>query len=361
MRTKGLTGKGLHTELGMIGYCLKDAGRPGFDARMSESITQEVKDAARNQYLLYGNVTSKGRAALSPRNILEKAYTFMITNNLPKTMTLQSVIACMHSHGLFFPSYNFVNTNTGALNLQRANAAFRLTHAEADTLLLDDLAEVYFGGIRVGMWTMEDALATVTRSTLQLEAQAAREAAGDATVTGIVNGVLAAAQDGAGPSNSAPSPADAARAANIKRVRNDMAAMLESERLIKPRVYETGERPRLIFHIGPTGTGKTRACMQRYPTGFWWYPVNGGNSVWIDGYKGEDLIVLDEFYGGLDFVSLRVLCGFAQCSFQVKGGIAQVLAKTFVFTSTTEPSTWYEDPRGEWARRIAEFGTFVRY
>lgn len=57
---------------------------------------------------------------------------------------------------------------------------------------------------------------------------------------------------------------------------------------------------------------------------------------------------------------VRVLCGFAQCSFQVKGGIAQVLAKTFVFTSTMEPSR-YEDPRGVWARRIAEFGTFVRY
>ena len=81
----------------------------------------------------------------------------------------------------------------------------------------------------------------------------------------------------------------------------------------------------------------------------------------VHGGDAMDTIVLDEFYGGLEFVPLRVLCGFAQCSFQVKGGIAQVLAKTFVFTSTTEPSTWYEDPRGDWARRIAEFGTFVRY
>jgi hypothetical protein len=38
-----------------------------------------------------------------------------------------------------------------------------------------------------------------------------------------------------------------------------------------------------------------------------------------------------------------------------------VLAKKFVFTSTTEPVLWYDDPLGEWARRIREFGVFVRY
>ena len=244
-------------------------------------------------------------------------------------------------------------SNTGGVNLLRANAALRLTHADASELRLDDLAEVYCGGIHVGMWDMDDALASVTRTTLQLEAQDAREAAGDATVIGIVNDVLvASAPDGAGPSNPVVSPADAARAANIKRVRNDMVTMLELERLVKPRAYETSERPRLILHNGPTGTGKTRTCMHFYRMGFLWYPVNGGYRIWIDGYLGEDLIVLDEFYGGLDFVSLRVMCGIAPCSFQVKGGIAQVLAKTFVFTSTMEPSTWYEDPRGEWARQL---------
>ncbi len=83
--------------------------------------------------------------------------------------------------------------------------------------------------------------------------------------------------------------------------------------------------------------------------------------MWLDGYKGEDTIMLDEFHGGLDFLAIRALCGFAPVSFQVKGGMMQVLAKKFVFTSTRAPETWYEDALGEWARRIAEFGNIISY
>lgn len=39
----------------------------------------------------------------------------------------------------------------------------------------------------------------------------------------------------------------------------------------------------------------------------------------------------------------------------------QVMAKKFVFTSTTEPELWYDDPEGEWARRIREFGVKIYY
>ncbi len=69
----------------------------------------------------------------------------------------------------------------------------------------------------------------------------------------------------------------------------------------------------------------------------------------------------DEMYGQIPFNMLKRICGFAPCVYQVKGGAVQVLAKKFVFTSTVPPERWYPDERGEWKRRINEFGIKIDY
>jgi hypothetical protein len=166
--------------------------------------------------------------------------------------------------------------------------------------------------------------------------------------------------DGAGP--AAPTEADLALVANLKRVCDDEASLLEAARKACKRKWAPGEKPVLEFHIGPTGAGKSRTVMESYPDAFLWYTCNGGNSIWMDNYDGELIIVLDEFRGELPFNMAKVIFGYQPCTFQTKGGpTVQVLAKKFVFTSTAEPDQWYDDPAGEWARRVREFGVFVRY
>lgn len=129
----------------------------------------------------------------------------------------------------------------------------------------------------------------------------------------------------------------------------------------KKRKYVGDERPVLEFHIGPTGSGKSRAVFEKYPDAYNWSIDNGGGSTWISNYKGEEVIILDEYRGELRFKALKELCGWNPYSFQSKFGDVQILAKKFVFTSTTHPNDWYPDPEGEWARRVAEFGVEYKY
>ena len=79
------------------------------------------------------------------------------------------------------------------------------------------------------------------------------------------------------------------------------------------------------------------------------------------GYSGQQTIVLDDYMSQVPFEDIKTLTGFAPVSYQTKGDVVQVLAKKWVFSSCTEPLDWYVDPYGEWARRVREFGIFVRY
>jgi hypothetical protein len=124
------------------------------------------------------------------------------------------------------------------------------------------------------------------------------------------------------------------------------------------RLFEHGEKPVLEFHLGPAGSGKSRAVFEKYPVEFYWF-LTGGRAY---DYKDELIMVFDDFRGELPFPSINQLCSFTPCSLQLMGGPdVQVMAKKFVFTSTTEPELWYDDPEGEWARRIREFGVKIYY
>jgi hypothetical protein len=79
-RSKALTGKSMHTPLGMAGYVTKDAGKAHYRCRTSASLTPEMLAEAKREYLRFGNITKKGMAALNQRNIFEKAETFRQTN-----------------------------------------------------------------------------------------------------------------------------------------------------------------------------------------------------------------------------------------------------------------------------------------
>ncbi len=121
-RSKKLSGLKLHTPVGMIGYCSKDEGQPHFRTRMSPLITPELMEAARREYLLHGNVSSKGRCALTPRNFLEKAYTFYCTRLMGEQLSLQGILVRMLRTGLFYPSYSFIAAHGGrGIDLLRGN------------------------------------------------------------------------------------------------------------------------------------------------------------------------------------------------------------------------------------------------
>ena len=95
---------------------------------------------------------------------------------------------------------------------------------------------------------------------------------------------------------------------------------------------------KVIIIVGPTGTGKSRFCMEQYPNAYWKQRSN-----WWCGYSGESTIIIDEFYGWLPFDVLLRLCDRYPLLLETKGGQCQCVATTIVITSNHHPGTWYKN------------------
>lgn len=99
-----------------------------------------------------------------------------------------------------------------------------------------------------------------------------------------------------------------------------------------PRNHEVAVH--VIF--GPTGTGKSKWCMDNYPDAYW-----KQRSKWWDGYFKHEAIVLDEYYAWLPFDLLLRICDRYPLLVESKGGQLQFVAKTIVFTTNKLPDEWY--------------------
>lgn len=103
---------------------------------------------------------------------------------------------------------------------------------------------------------------------------------------------------------------------------------------ITPRNYKTT----CIVIYGPTNTGKSKWCLDNFPNAYW-----KPKGKWWDGYEGQDVVIIDEFYGwfGWDYL-LRltdryplILEGKA-----ISGGY-QFTSKIIIFTSNKHWNQWY--------------------
>lgn len=116
------------------------------------------------------------------------------------------------------------------------------------------------------------------------------------------------------------------------------------ERLMRER--SRAWRPvKVLVLWGPSRTGKTRLAFDassdlfRLPCTF----TNG--VVWWCGYEGEDVVLLDDFYGNIPFsYMLNVLDGH-QLRLGVKKTHTYALYNYVIITSNVHPSEWYNDTR----------------
>lgn len=118
---------------------------------------------------------------------------------------------------------------------------------------------------------------------------------------------------------------------------------------LQPRNHEM----EIIVIYGPTGTGKSKHCNDQYPGAYW-----KQRSHWFDGYKQQDTIILDDFYGWLKYDTLLRLCDRYPMLVESKGGQIQLAGcKRIVFTSNDLPEEWYPNIRNISAliRRISKF------
>lgn len=111
---------------------------------------------------------------------------------------------------------------------------------------------------------------------------------------------------------------------------------LNQYRLItsQPRNHEVTT----IVIQGPTGTGKSKYCMDNYPDAYWKQRSN-----WWDGYQNHETVIIDEFYGWLPFDLLLRICDRYPLQVESKGGQINFTAKTIIFTTNQLPDRWYKN------------------
>lgn len=147
VNSKGLTGKGLHTWHGMLGYCQKDMHEKHYYKYMSAGINDEDLAAGCDLYCHMGNGDLKNKAVISVHTLFERATTFykMKMRAHYERPSLAHVLLRMHRTGKYYPAANWVVPTAGqGMSVQRANAAWLMSVSPAE-VQLQHIMHVYFG------------------------------------------------------------------------------------------------------------------------------------------------------------------------------------------------------------------------
>jgi len=94
----------------------------------------------------------------------------------------------------------------------------------------------------------------------------------------------------------------------------------------------------VIVYYGETGTGKSKAARNDSSNSYWVPPSN----KWFDGYEGQDIVVIDDFYGGFPYAYFLRMTDRYPMQVESKGGTHEFVPKKILITSNKHPSCWYK-------------------
>lgn len=93
---------------------------------------------------------------------------------------------------------------------------------------------------------------------------------------------------------------------------------------------------------GKPGTGKTRWANELSESVYFLETPRGSECPWWDNYDGEEVVVIDDFYGWLKWSFLLKLLDRYKFQVPIKGGFMEFTSKKIVITSNASPATWYQ-------------------
>lgn len=119
---------------------------------------------------------------------------------------------------------------------------------------------------------------------------------------------------------------------------------VEKYRLLhsEPRRFKTEMR----VYYGEPGTGKSRRAYEEGGEECYYLRKGNGGSVWFDGYNGQKVVVIDDFYGWLPWDLVLRMADRYPLRVDTKGGSVEFVAKTLIFTSNSPPEEWYDLKKG---------------
>jgi len=123
------------------------------------------------------------------------------------------------------------------------------------------------------------------------------------------------------------------------------------ERFVLLTTPKRTEPTTFVVIQGPTGVGKSRYAMEKYPGAYW-----KSKDIWWNGYKGEQAVILDEFYGWLPWDTLLRLGDRYPLQTETKGGFIQFRSKVIIITTNAIPDRWYKNAYfPAFARRVSQW------
>jgi len=129
----------------------------------------------------------------------------------------------------------------------------------------------------------------------------------------------------------------------------------------EPRTWKTVTQ----VHWGRSGCGKTYAVWNQHEReSIWTMGRSGGSGVWFDGYIGQDVALLDDFYGWVPLSIMLQLMDCYPCLLPIKGGFINWRPKFLYITSNKSWDEWYnwqefgEEMKRAFRRRIDKIHHF---
>lgn len=117
----------------------------------------------------------------------------------------------------------------------------------------------------------------------------------------------------------------------------------------------------VIIYYGETGSGKSRTASELCSGQSVYYKPQGD---WWDGYRGQDNVIIDDFYGWMRYDEILRICDRYPHQVPIKGGFKEFVAKRIFFTSNEPIENWWkgnwytEEKRKPFIRRIDIYENF---
>lgn len=108
--------------------------------------------------------------------------------------------------------------------------------------------------------------------------------------------------------------------------------------LQKPPIRDDLE---VAVFFGPPGSGKTYTAY-KFDANLYSVPINDGKSMWFDGYRGEQTLLIDDFNGQMKLVNLLRVLDKYPVQVPVKGSFVYLQCTSIVITSNYHPKDWYD-------------------